>query len=261
MDKPSNIAIFSLTENGYAIAGKLGTIFPDAVLHHQPMPFAKVAQDAFNSGAHCLFVCAAGIVFRSLAPVINDKFSDPAVIVLDEQGQYVIPLLSSHEGGGGALAKSIADHLGAQCVNTTATDYGHPIYALGVGCARGCPADEMLTLVKKAIAVMNEAPVFSAIASINIKEDEPGILEVAEASDLELVTYSAERLRAVEDQLSEKSEIVFREVGCYGVAEAAALIAASEISGSPAELVVTKLKNTRATVAIARSYLQGEQHP
>ena len=50
-------------------------------------------------------------------------------------------------------------------------------------------------------------------------------------------------------------------MGCYGVAEAAALIAASEISGSPAELVVTKLKNTRATVAIARSYLQGEQHP
>ncbi|PCJ37581.1 MAG: hypothetical protein COA99_12630 [Moraxellaceae bacterium] len=70
----------------------------------------------------------------------------------------------------------------------------------------------------------------------------------------ELEVFPAETLRTVEDQLSYKSDVVFREVGCYGVAEAAALLSASSISGCTSELVLQKQKTKRATCAIARSY-------
>ena len=60
----------------------------------------------------------------------------------------------------------------------------------------------------------------------------------------------------MEDRLSEKSEIVFNEVGCYGVAEAAALVHAEKLTGAASELIVTKHKTRRATLAIARSYQQ-----
>ena len=67
--------------------------------------------------------------------------------------------------------------------------------------------------------------------------------------------YGRSRILLLEDyQLSERSEVVFREVGCYGVAEAAALCAATAITGRPAELVVLKQKNARATISVARSY-------
>ena len=71
---------------------------------------------------------------------------------------------------------------------------------------------------------------------------------------LPLQCYSAPQLRSVEDQLSVRSDVVFNEVGCYGVAEAAALLAATGITGNPAELVITKQKNERSTISVARSY-------
>lgn len=65
---------------------------------------------------------ATGIVVRTLAPLLKDKKTDPAVVVLDEKGEYVISLLGGHLGGANALAKEIAGHLGSQPVITTASD-------------------------------------------------------------------------------------------------------------------------------------------
>ena len=94
------------------------------------------------------------------------------------------------------------------------------------------------------------------MASIDIKVDESGMVEFATGLGLPFITYPAADLRAVEEQLSERSEIVFNEVGCYGVAEAAALVHAGKLTGAASELVVTKHKTKRATLAIARSYQQ-----
>ncbi len=69
-----------------------------------------------------LFICATGITVRMIAPLVNDKLADPAVLVMDEQAQHVISLLSGHVGGGNKLTHKIAGLLGAVPVITTATD-------------------------------------------------------------------------------------------------------------------------------------------
>lgn len=79
----------------------------------------------FNTDDAIIFVGACGIAVRSIAPYVASKKSDPAVLVIDECGKFVISLLSGHLGGANELALEVAEFLEAVPVVTTATDLHH----------------------------------------------------------------------------------------------------------------------------------------
>ena len=253
-DALQTVSIFSLTAPGQQLADKLLALLPQAVHHHKPAAFIDTAQTAFTEQNRCIFICSTGIVMRALAPVLVDKHHDPAVLALDQAGRFVVVLLAGHEGGGCEFGRVVARHLGAQLVITSATDYSQPVYSIGLGSDRGCPLEMLESLYRQALDELRQPVEFAAVASIDLKRNEAGMIALADRLALPLQCYSAGVLRRVEEQLSVKSALVFAQTGCYGVAESAALVAASEVTGRPAELVVRKRKNARATLSIARSY-------
>ncbi len=92
-------------------------------LHRKPeQGVAAWAGEQFRDHCALIFVGACGIAVRAVAPWVKDKLSDSPVLVVDEEGRYVIPLLSGHVGGANELARLLASRLGAVPVVTTATD-------------------------------------------------------------------------------------------------------------------------------------------
>lgn len=76
----------------------------------------------FEKADGLIFIGAAGIAVRAIAPFVHDKLTDPAVVVMDEAGRYAVSLLSGHVGGANELARMVAEFCGAEPVITTATD-------------------------------------------------------------------------------------------------------------------------------------------
>jgi cobalt-precorrin 5A hydrolase/precorrin-3B C17-methyltransferase len=127
--------------------------------------------------------------------------------------------------------------------------YRPPSLVAGVGCSRGASAGEILDLLDSALreAKLSRRSV-AALASIDVKSDEAGLLEAADALGVPLRFYSAGELAAVE--VPNPSTVVAGAVGTPSVAEAAML-------ASGAELLLEKRKSKNATVAIGRLPVRG----
>lgn len=254
---PRPVTLISLTDPGQALAKRLLGLLPDSEHLHRPQPFQDVVQERFLTGNRLILLCAVGIAVRTLGPVLRDKYQDPAVLVLDEHGRFVVPILSGHEGGANEWARQVAEFLDAQAVITGAQRYTQPLLVAGIGCNRGCPLDPLLTLLDQTLSRHGlQRGELRALASIELKRDEAGMHELAAELGLPIAFYPAALLNEYNDQLSHKSEIVFRETGCHGVAEAAALAHAEQMVNHNfrAELIIPKQKNADATLAVARIY-------
>ena len=105
------MAIVCFTPQGKLLAEKihekLKKTFLDirwnAALIYRPVPFKQWMKEHFSSLDALVFIGAMGIVVRDMAPCLKSKLTDPAVVVLDEKGQFVISLLSGHLGGANQL--------------------------------------------------------------------------------------------------------------------------------------------------------------
>lgn len=283
------------------------------------------AQQHIPDAEALIFIGAAGIAVRTIAPFIKSKTVDPAVLVLDEKGNYVIPLLSGHIGGANELALWISEKIMAVPVLTTATDVNHKfavdVFAkknhlwissmklakevsarilgdeeLPMGCGDGCldaghensqllyqncedgkkatfwihlGEGEYLHLVPAAItlgigcrkgtsidtiervvgSILTENGIFpqgiEQIASIDLKKEEPGILQLAEKWGLPFVTYSSEQLKAVHGEFT-ASPFVQQVTGVDNVCERSAVL-----GSRMGELIVRKQAQDGVTAACA----------
>jgi cobalt-precorrin 5A hydrolase/precorrin-3B C17-methyltransferase len=122
--------------------------------------------------------------------------------------------------------------------------------AVGVGCERGASPEELIRLVTDTLAARNlSQAAIAGVFSLDLKADEAAVAALGRALDVPVRFFSTDRLRAESARLKNPSEIVMREVGIAGVAEAAALAAA----GPEASLVVAKTRSARATLAVAQA--------
>jgi len=127
----------------------------------------------------------------------------------------------------------------------------HPaVLALGVGCERGVAAEELGDLVEATLAERGLArQAIACVVSVELKADEPAIHALAARLGVPARFFPAADLEAEASRLANPSALVFRETGCHGVAEGAALAAV----GPAGELLVEKTRSARATLAIGRA--------
>lgn len=285
--------------------------------------FRAHVQALFLDGTPIIAIMASGALIRLLAPVLNDKMSEPPVLAVSEDGASIVPLLGGHHGAND-MARDIADALKGYAAVTTAGDVkfdvaldnppdgfvfanpeaakdvmasivagakvrlegeadwltasalpfaddgdvtivvtdqvyqpkaGELVYhpkniVVGVGCERGCPADDLETLVRRQVSEAGlSVHSIACIASIDVKSDEEAVQALADTLNVPARFFDAARLEAETPRLQNPSDVVFAEVGCHGVSEGAALASV----GADGALIVPKAKTKKSTCAIARA--------
>lgn len=315
------LKILAFTAKGQALAQKMAEVFDSQADRCTEGGLSTWTKEAFETADALAFVGAAGIAVRAIAPFVKSKTEDPAVLVIDEQGSFVIPILSGHLGGANDLALKIAEEIHATAVLTTATDRegifavdtwarregcsipnpekikevssrllsgkrvgffseypvagilpsgvvpaaaenchfaltiheteGDPllliprILVLGIGCKKGTPAslirDRVSEFLKKN-RLKKEA--VKGICSIDIKSEEPGLIQLCAWSGWTFSTYSSEELGALPGAFS-SSDFVKNTVGVDNVCERAA------VRGSGGQLLILKDAGQGVTIAAA----------
>jgi cobalt-precorrin 5A hydrolase / precorrin-3B C17-methyltransferase len=308
------IGLIAVTMAGRASAARLAAAWPGETRGYE----GPARQALHRAWAECDgLVCflAVGATTRLVAPLLDSKWVDPAVVCVDEPGRYAVTLVGGHAAGANALCTRVADVLGAQAIITTATDAtglpgldtlgwpaegaiarvsralldGEPVgfesdatwplpslpvtigapgqcrivvtdrivpiddvtvvlrppsLVAGVGASKDVAEEEVLGLLDEALAVGGLArDSVTALATVDAKAEEEGIVAAARRGGWLLRTYPASQLAGV--AVPNPGEAALAAVGTPSVAEAAALTYGDE-------LVVAKRKSEMATVALAR---------
>src|SRR6185369_17333847 len=131
------IAVIAITRNGAQLGRKLRDGLGGTELHvsgryagqagkerlaFDPDQLREKIASLWKEFDGLVFIMATGIVVRMIAPLLESKETDPAVVVMDDAGRFAISLVSGHLGGANELAERCAFICGARAVITTATD-------------------------------------------------------------------------------------------------------------------------------------------
>lgn len=147
-----------------------------------PMSIGRFTGEVFDDVQVLIYVGACGIAVRSIAPYLKSKTTDPAVICVDEKGEFCISLLSGHIGGGNRLTRELAEKLCAVPVITTATDLHHRFSVDDWAKRKGfCIADMKMAKEISAAILERDLPI---CADCKILGELPGGLFEGECGDL-----------------------------------------------------------------------------
>ncbi len=250
-------ALVTLSAEGVRLLAPLTGRLPEAQLFvHESVRtapaaerFAKIADLTATLFPICrglVYAAPCGVVVRAIAPLVKSKFEDPAVVVLDAGGRWVVSLLSGHEGGANDLAICVANLTGAEPVITTTTEALKSVI-VGIGCRRGTPTERIVAAVREALAeagiAMEEVRL---LASAEIKADEAGLLTASETLGVPIRFIAAEEIQASSREFSH-SDFVAEKVNLPAVAEPAALLA-----GRRTRFICRKKAYNGITIALAR---------
>lgn len=328
------IAVVSFTKKGAELCKKISTYLncsgytleryaSELNLNTLNEGLSKWTQDNFNKCNALIFIGACGIAVRSIAPYIKSKTLDPCVIVIDEMGNYIIPILSGHIGGGNELALRLGKITGGHAIISTATDINNKfavdvfarknnlyisnmkiakeisskvldgekigllsdfkikgdlpndltldfsnvgvfiglnenhkpykttlnlipkIVSLGIGCRAGTNIENIENLVFKTLLENNISKnSIEGIYSINLKENEKGLIDFSESLGVPFKTFTREELNSVKGDFT-KSNFVKSITGVDNVCERAAVL------GSCGKLIIKKLSENGVTFAVA----------
>lgn len=163
-----NISVVSITEKGRILSAEICSFLKNNhtlkrycfVKHTDESAeifdnIYQLTDKIFTKSDAIIFICACGIAVRAVCPHIVSKISDPAVVVTDDCGKFVIPVLSGHIGGANRLAEIIADKIKAVPVVTTATDTGKKFSPDSFASANGLIISDMKNAKEIASAVLD----------------------------------------------------------------------------------------------------------
>ena len=148
-------------------------------------------EEHFRKGNVLVYIGACGIAVRAIAPHIGSKETDPAVIVIDEKGENVIPILAGHLGGANEWARKIAECTKGKAVLTTATDV-NGVFAVDLFAKdNGLLIGDLKKAGRFTASLLEEGKASVVIPRkyadlIQLKGEIPGELEVCDLSDEEL---------------------------------------------------------------------------
>ena len=164
------IAILPITDAGAELAKKISAQIGGQIFCKDKDfdGLKNFVADIFDKFDALIFICAAGIAVRIIAPHIVSKLSDPAVIVIDERGRNVISLLSGHVGGGNDLTLKIATAIDSNPVITTATDVENKFAADSLAAKLGLMPTPKSAIKSINAAVLREEEIYLTAGNVRL---------------------------------------------------------------------------------------------
>lgn len=222
-------AVFSFSARGAELSKCVGTFLENTGFEAVVETTAKYAEAAglpamepdykaacgraFADCGAVIFVGAAGIAVRAIAPYIKSKLTDPAVISVDERANFVIPLLAGHIGGANELARALAAFLGACACVTTATDVNN-LFAVDEWAARNHMVIDSLKTAKDFAAALVDGQTCGLHSDFAVAGALPRQLEATDAAETGMAVTLDKTLAPYKNTVRLLPKIVHLGIGC-----------------------------------------------